>query len=106
MLSRLKIECFQDLLDLEPGDRWQQELYRHINECDLFLLFWSSRAKESIWVMREVQYALARKRENDLQPPEIIPVIIEGPPPVKPPDELSHLHFNDYLLYFMNPASV
>lgn len=106
LLSRLKIEFFQDLLNLEPGDRWQQELYRHINECDLFLLFWSSRARESIWVMREVQYALARKRENDLQPPEIIPVIIEGPPPVKPPDELAHLHFNDYLLYFMNPASV
>ncbi len=27
MLSRLKIECFQYLLDLELGDRWQQELY-------------------------------------------------------------------------------
>ena len=32
--------------------------------------------------------------------PEILPVIIEGPPVVSPP-ELAHLHFNDRLLYFM-----
>ena len=103
MLARLKIKFFQDVLDLEPGARWEQQLYRHIDESDLFLLFWSRAAQRSEWVLNEVRYALARKRDDETQPPEIIPVIIEGPPPVAPPPELAHLHFNDYLVYFMAP---
>lgn len=95
------IEVFQDVLDLEPGDRWEKELYRNIDECDLFLLFWSTDAKESKWVLKEALYALERQGKDGLNPPEIIPVIIEGPPPVSPPDELQHLHFNDKLLYLI-----
>jgi hypothetical protein len=102
MLSRLRIEYFQDVLKLEPGQRWEQQLYRHIDESDLFLLFWSNAAKRSQWVLKEVQYALKRKEADELDRPEIMPVIIEGPPPIDPPPELSHIHFNDYLLYFMN----
>lgn len=105
MLSKLRIEFFQDVLDLEPGTRWEMELYRHIDESDLFLLFWSGAAKQSEWVLKEVRYALARKRDDDTSPPEIIPVIIEGPPPAAPPPELAHLHFNDYLVYFMAPPN-
>lgn len=95
------IEVFQDVLDLEPGDRWERELYRNIDECDLFLLFWSTAAKESKWVLKEALYALERQGKDGLNPPEIIPVIIEGPPPISPPDELQHLHFNDKLLYLI-----
>lgn len=95
------IEIFQDVLNLEPGDRWEQELYRHIDECDLFLLFWSTAAKESKWVLKEALYALERQGKDGLNPPEIIPVILEGPPPVSPPNELRHLHFNDKLLYLI-----
>jgi len=75
--------------------------YRHIDESDLFLLFWSTAAKQSQWVLKEEQYAIARKGGNDEALPEIRPVPIEGPPLVPPPDELAHLHFNDRLLYFM-----
>lgn len=99
MLSRLRIDFFQDVLDLEPGARWEKELFKHIDESDLFLLFWSTSAKESKWVMDEVRYAMNRKAGDDSAPPAIVPVIIEGPPPVSPPDELAHLHFNDYLVY-------
>ena len=101
MLHIQGIKFFQDLLNLEPGDRWAKELFRHIDECDLFLLFWSSHAKASEWVMKEVGYAIERKAGNDNAPPDIHPVIIEGPPPVEPPPELAHLHFNDKLIYFM-----
>jgi hypothetical protein len=101
MLARLKISYFQDLMDLAPGERWEQALYRRIDECDLFLLFWSTPASQSRWVLEEVRYALARRNNDDLAPPEIIPIPIEGPPPVEPPAELAHLHFGDYLLYFM-----
>src|SRR5262249_46560989 len=99
MLARLRIKYFQDLLSLEPGDRWEQELYRHIDRSDLFLLFWSKSARESTWVRKELLYALDRKRTDEFAPPEIVPVPIEGPPPVPPPEELAHLHFNDQLLY-------
>jgi hypothetical protein len=109
MLERFHIHFFQDVLDLEPGMRWEQELYKHIDHCDLFLLFWSSAAKESPWVDKEVRYALARKQDDAEASPEIVPVLIEGPPVPMPPEHLAHLHFNDRLLYFMqdpkHPAS-
>ena len=105
MLARLGIEYFQDVLTLEPGQRWERELYRHIDESDLFLLFWSSAAKQSQWVHREIQYAIACRGDDELAPPEIVPIPIEGPPLIEPPPELAHLHFNDYLLYFMAPKN-
>jgi hypothetical protein len=106
MLRPLGIRYFQDILDLEPGARWERELYRHIDECDLFLLFWSRSAKESKWVLEEAKYALARKGEDEFAPPEIMPIILEGPPILPPPPELARLHFNDRLLYFMSgPAA-
>lgn len=105
MLERFKIHVFQDVLALEPGMQWEQELYRHIDSCDLFLLFWSSAAKDSPWVDKEVRYALTRKGSNVEGFPEIIPILIEGPPVPLPPDHLAHLHFNDRLLYFMTPRT-
>jgi hypothetical protein len=103
LLGVVGIHYFHDVLSLDPGDRWERGLERAIDECDLFLLFWSSAAKESKWVRREVRHALARKGGDDLEPPEIRPVILEGPPIVEPWEELAHLHFNDRALYFMRP---
>ena len=103
MLERLHVSFFQDLLDLEPGERWERKLYQHIDDCDVFMLFWSTASKESKWVTKEVQYALARKGGEDSRPLEIVPVLIEGPPVPLPNPELAHLHFNDKLLYYMRP---
>jgi hypothetical protein len=47
-------------------------------------------------VIRECQYAIKKKGIDC-----VLPVIIEGPPPVKPPKELEELHMNDRLVYFM-----
>jgi hypothetical protein len=105
LLRPLRIRFFQDVLDLEPGDRWERQLYRHIDESDLFLLFWSKAARESRWVQEEIRYALRRKGGDEAAPPAILPVILEGPPPPGPPEELAHLHFDDYMLYFMPPAT-
>jgi hypothetical protein len=104
MLRLARIRYFQDVLKLEPGDRWERKLYRHIDRSDLFLLFWSTNAKESKWVLEEARYAIKRKGGDDSAPPDMIPVIIEGPPVPEPPADLAHLHFNDYLIYFMAPA--
>jgi hypothetical protein len=97
---------FQDILSLEPGDRWEQKLYKHIDECDLFLLYWSQAAKDSKWVIKEALYALNCKGGEIENPPEIKPVILEGPPIPKPPKKLSCLHFNDSLAYILNHPSV
>lgn len=102
MLKAFEIDYFQDVLDLDPGDRWEKELYRNIDQCDLFLLFWSSAAKKSKWVRKEAQHALKQKDGNEFAPPEIKPIILEGPPVPLPWKELAHLHFNDRLIYFMN----
>jgi hypothetical protein len=104
MLERLHVNFFQDLLNLEPGERWERKLYKHIDACDVFMLFWSTASKESKWVTNEVQYALARKGGDDSRPPEILPIMIEGPPVPLPNPELAHLHFNDKLLYYMRPV--
>jgi hypothetical protein len=101
MLARFQISFFQDILALEPGQRWEQKLYEYIDQCDVFMLFWSSAAKESEWVRKEVEYALKRKGTADSAPPEIVPIPLEGPPIPLPPPELSHIHFNDRLLYYM-----
>ena len=102
MLSAMRIGYFQDVMALEPGDRWEKRLEAGIDRCDLFLLFWSAHAKSSSWVRREVEWALARQRGDELAPPEIRPVILER---VEPWADLSHLHFDDRALYFMRPPS-
>jgi hypothetical protein len=98
------ISVFQDVLDLEPGDRWERALYCRIDECDVFYLFWSRAAAESIWVGKEIAYALKRKGGEEENPPHIQPVPIEGPPIFPPPASLSALHFNDALLAHIHAA--
>ena len=105
MLRQLSIEFFQDLLSLEPGERWAKALYKNIDKSDVFFLFWSSAAKQSEWVMKEVRYAMERKGGDEFAEPEIVPVIIEGPPAAAPPPELQHLHFNDTFIYFISAAT-
>ena len=73
---------------------------------DVFFLFWSTAAKDSEWVLKEVRYAIAWHAGDDLAPPEIVPVMIEGPPPVAPPPELKGLHFNDKFLYFIADSAL
>jgi tetratricopeptide (TPR) repeat protein len=99
MLRLQRIKFFQDLLDIDPGEEWEKRLFSEIDRCDLFLLFWSAAAKASPWVAKEVRRALRRRSEGAGGLPEILPVPIEGPPIVEPPDELQHIHFNDPLLY-------
>jgi hypothetical protein len=97
VLRALGIEYVQDV-DLEPGAEWQQRLFGEIDRCDLFLLMWSTRARDSTWVRSEVGHAIERRRTDPAGLPEIRPVVVEGPPVPAPWDELAHLHFNDRLL--------
>jgi TIR domain-containing protein len=96
VLDALKMDYFQDILKLSPGDRWERRLYTEIETSDLFLLFWSRHAQQSEWVIREAEYALQHAKEAASEPPlEIIPILLEGPPPPQPPESLKDIHFND-----------
>jgi len=99
-LSLLKYKYFIDIFCLRPGDKWEKKIYESIDRSDAFFLFWSSNADNSEFVKKEIQYALKVKKGLDNNPPEIVPVIVENPPP-KPPDELKHIHFNDDIRFCM-----
>jgi hypothetical protein len=100
MLEVLKTKFFQDILSLEPGDRWEKKLYENIDRCDLFLLFWSQAAKDSQWVLKEAEYALAHQQKNPGSEPDLVPVVLEQNVP--PPENLSAFHFNDRISYLIS----
>lgn len=80
------IKVVTDYLHLLAGDRWQSALHRHIDQADLFLLFWSDEARRSSWVDWEWRTALRDKGEAAIQ---LHPL----EPDVPAPPELAHLHF-------------
>lgn len=101
LLRAVGVDYFQDVVSLEPGERWERRLQESIPQADLFLLFWSSWASASDWVRKEVALALESQETGGEQgSPQIRPVILEGPPPPPPWPEVAHLHFDDPLLYF------
>lgn len=104
MLDAAGIQYFQDVLKLLPGVQWKRALYKYIDDSDVVFLFWSRAASKSRWVKKEILCALSLQKGNDAAPPDIIPIIIEGPPPVQPPPALNFLHFNDKFIYFIYAA--
>jgi TIR domain len=104
VMNALKVDYFQDLLTLSPGDRWEPRLFAEIENCDVFLLFWSRHARQSEWVIREAEHALICSRAASGRPAEIVPVLLEGPPPPLPPDSLRDIHFNDPIRYVIFAA--
>ena len=97
ILEAAGVSFFQDTLKLDPGTRWEKAIYKNIDTCDLFLLFWSKAALESEWVIKEAEYALKRQGDGDV--PDIVPVILEAPP--LPPASLAAIHFNDLIHYLI-----
>jgi TIR domain-containing protein len=103
-LSLSGISIMMDSLDIKPSHSWESwvsQLYRRIDEADVFFLFWSEAAARSEWVEREVQYVLRRKGGDLDSPPEIVPIVLSANAP-PPPESLASLHFNDKFLYYIN----
>ena len=76
LLSRLGLEVFQDILKIDPGERWERELYRNIDQADLFLLYWSRAAAKSEWVCKEAEYALNRQNSSADKRPDLVPALL------------------------------
>ena len=98
-----RLRTFHDVLDMDPGERWNKRLYLEIDRCDVLLLFWSRAAHDSKWVRREVRYALDRK-VSEFDPPEILPVVLEVPP-CPPWPELADWHFDDAIARLIGAAA-
>lgn len=87
-----------DFYSLRSGQNWRDELRNAISKSDIFYLFWSKNAAESLWVEREWRCALQLKGIDYIDP---IPLV--SPEVVPPPDELSSKHFDDWILaHIMN----
>lgn len=93
-LRALKIGFFQDILSLSPGDRWERRLYREIDRCDLFILFWSRAASKSEWVGKEIDWAMKRRHSSTEELPDIAPFALEPLNVAPPPPALSEFHFD------------
>jgi hypothetical protein len=98
---RAGITDFIDLQDIQSGEHWREVIQKNLDKCDLFVLFWSSAAKCSEEVMKEINYALSRKGRSDENPPAFEPFTIELPLPTPLPAGLESLHFGDDLLYII-----
>jgi hypothetical protein len=90
------LETFIDVLTLRPGDIWDPKIFEAIDESDLFVVIWSTNARDSEWVKKESCYALRHYKEHGS--PDFVPIPVEGPPIASVPQDLQAYHFNDELL--------
>jgi hypothetical protein len=96
-LSAAKIDFFQDILSLQPGEEWEPRLFEEIEQCDVFYLFWSKHAALSSMVQREAERA--HERNSLWRVPDITPIRLDGSPlPTVPPHApwMTKIRFDDY----------
>jgi hypothetical protein len=84
-LSALGEEVLMDAQAIRPGQSWEEELYRLIDEADVFMLLWSEHAVASEYVRKEYLQALRAGKP-------IRPVYWTERLPSVPP-ELASYHF-------------
>ena len=87
------LDVFVDVDSLRSGNRWREQLVRHVPTKDRFFLFWSPNALRSEWVDWEWRLALSRRGLDYIDP-----VPLDDPELCPPPTELSELHFGDRYL--------
>jgi hypothetical protein len=83
----LGLQSLRDVHVLRSGEEWHPALLRHIEQADIFQLYWSHNAKHSTYVEHEWRHALTHTR-----PSFIRPLYWEQPMP-DPPPELAAIHF-------------
>lgn len=54
--------CVIDKFHFEPGEPTLEEIFKHIDESDLFVMFLSEEALASEWVKRELEYATSIRK--------------------------------------------
>jgi hypothetical protein len=92
------IPYFIDQDGIRTSEEWFKVIKANLDESDLFVLFWSSAARDSKEVLKEIEYALERRGGREDGPPYFRPIPIELPLPMPLPKGLEPLHFANKLL--------
>lgn len=72
MLRDHGVPAFYSPINIVGAQQWQNEILGALNRCDWFLVLLSPESVESMWVRREIAYALAERRyENRIVPLKI-----------------------------------
>lgn len=72
VLRQSGIPVWYSRLHLGGAEQWQQKIGQALKRCDWFLVILSPAAVKSMWVNRELAYALMQKRYED----RIVPVLL------------------------------
>ncbi len=86
------VNFFYDKDVLRPGDDFPDQIYKYIDNADLFVLCWSENAANSLWVQREKDYALQRYRREGGSRLKLYPISI-SPHTDLPLDMRDKFHF-------------
>jgi len=89
------LEFKMDIKDIKSGEKWKESIRKFIETSDIFYLFWSKNAKDSLWVEKEWKCALKLKGIDFIDP-----IPLDSPENVPPPVELTEKHFNDWTLAY------
>ena len=71
MLHRHGVPTWYSALNILPAEQWHDEIGAALKRCDWFLLVLSPHAVESMWVRRELFFALRQTRFQN----RIVPVL-------------------------------
>jgi hypothetical protein len=69
MLRQHGVPVWYSRTHLRGAQQWQEEIGRALRRCDWFVVILSPRSVKSMWVKRELSYAMLRRRfENRILP--------------------------------------
>ena len=71
-LGKHGIPVWYSRTHLGGAQQWQQEIGKALKRCDWFIVLLSPSAVKSMWVKRELSYALIQKRYED----RIVPLLL------------------------------
>lgn len=74
-LSSKEVNVFVAEYSVNPGEVLTERIKKELTECDLFLLIWSSDAKQSEWVPQEIGIAEGMKKT-------ILPIVLDESTPL------------------------
>lgn len=74
VLIRHGIPVWYSKKNILGAQQWHDEIGKALNRCDWFLIVLSSESIESMWVKRELMFALRQKRYEN----KIVPLLYES----------------------------
>ncbi len=75
---RANVKVWYDMIKLGPGDELSPAIFEAIDAAEVFVILASPGSLQSMWVQRELEYALSLKARGDLQ---VVPLRLDGSEP-------------------------